>query len=192
MHDSIRMRIPQFVCALSTVVAIAAFSWSTVSAQEDGETGETAEQGAFDPASRILSLEQDGHSFYLVRHGDRFSIFAEAVPAHSIFKAMEPLGGPAYEHSDELTRPVTLTMHDVTIERIIRKMLDGHSFTYRYSDGRLALVSVLPLNTNRMYKTPPAVESRRRWTEIELDLIASREGAQSGSEPASEAGEPKP
>jgi hypothetical protein len=172
---------------LSAVVVIAAFAWNTVSAQEDGET---VAAGDFDPASRILSLEHDGHSFYLVRHGERVSIFAEAVPVHSIFKAMEPLGGPAYEYSDELTRPVTLTMHDVTMERIIRKMLDGHSFTFRYSEGRLSLVSVLPMSETRMYKTPPAVESRSRWTEIELDLISSREPAPAGSEPASEAGEP--
>jgi hypothetical protein len=189
MFGLTRTRIPQFVCALLAVAVIAGSAWSPVSAQEGGET---AAAGEFDPASRILSLEHDGYSFYLVRHGERFSIFAEAVPAHAIFKAMEPLGGPAYDHANELTRPVTLTMHDVTIERLVRKMLDGHSFTYRYSDGRLSLVSVLPLNEGRMYKTPPAVESRSRWTEVELDLIASREPEDAGSQPATEDGQPVP
>jgi hypothetical protein len=182
----IRTKIPQSLFAFVVSTAIVCAGVCCVSAQEDGEIA------ARDPASQILTLGDSPNSIYVVRHADRFSIFAEAVPADKIFEAMEPLGGPRYEYSTDLTRPVTLTMHEVSIEQIVRKMLEGHSFTYHYADGRLALVRVLPFITGRNYKTPPALESRSRWTEIELDLIASRDMETDGSRPGIASGKTAP
>ena len=177
MFGVIRTKIPQSLFAFVVSAAVVCAGVCCVSAQEDGEIVDR------DPASQILTLGDPPHSIYVVRHAERFSIFAEAVPADKIFEAMEPLGGPRYEYSTDLTRPVTLTMHEVSIEQIVRRMLEGHSFTYHYADGRLALVRVLPLITGRTYKTPPALESRGRWTEIELDLIASQDVETEGSQP---------
>lgn len=149
----------------------------------DVPAGETEGEPEADPAAEILALGDGTEIIYVVRHGERLSIYADKVSAHAVFNALESIGGPTYEFSEELTRPVTLTMHEVTLEQIVRKMLEGHSFTYHYSDGRLALVRVLPAIPGRNYKAPPAVESRTRWTDIELDRIAARNAARTRDRP---------
>lgn len=104
----------------------------------------------------------------VVEHGERLSIYANSVSADEVLEELVAIGGPTFTTVTPLTRPVTLTMHRVRWEDILRKMLQGYSYTITYKGGRIAHVHVMQQIAGRNYKTPPAVESRERWTRIEL------------------------
>ncbi len=118
----------------------------------------------------ILELGEGAERFWVVDHGDRISIYAKAVSASTILDALKPLGGPTYTSFEPLTRPVTLTLHRARMEDVLRKMLDGYSYAYRYRGGRIVHVRVLPLIAGRHYKTAPAVETREQWEAVEREL----------------------
>jgi len=121
----------------------------------------------------VLHTFGEGDSAILVvEHGELLSLYANHVGADEVLDRLQEIGGPTYSTVTPLTRPVTLTVHKVRWEDILRKMLQGHSYSITYKGGRVAHVHVMRQITGRNYKTPPAVESRDQWTRIELGPIS--------------------
>lgn len=116
----------------------------------------------------ILTFGEGTETFYVVDHDDRISIYAEGVQVRTILENLAEIGGPTFSSRDPLSRPVTVTMHRVPLETVLRRILDGFSFSYHYKGGRLDHVNVLQLVEGRHYKLPPALESRSQWERIEL------------------------
>ncbi len=119
-------------------------------------------------AGVLHTFGEGAASVLVVEHGELLSIYANSVAANDVLDELQAIGGPSYATVTPLTRPVTLTMHKVRWEDILRKMLQGHSYTISYKGGRVSHVHVMQMITGINYKTPPAVESRERWTRIEL------------------------
>jgi hypothetical protein len=112
--------------------------------------------------------ERGGTSFSFVQRGDRISIYAERVAADFILDELRAVGGPTYASLEPLTRPVTLTLHGVSIETMLRRMLEGYNYSLHYENGRLAHVRVLHMMPGRGYKVTDAIETLSEWTRIEL------------------------
>lgn len=125
---------------------------------------------ADDHRPKIQTLDAGGQPVYLVDHdGDRLSLYAENVQLDALLEALEAAGGPSWSSREPLIRPVTMTVHAQRIEDVLRRLLDGYSFTYHYDErGRLERVRVLAIIPGRPYKTPPALESRSYWERVEL------------------------
>ncbi|RMF24352.1 MAG: hypothetical protein D6760_03490, partial [Deltaproteobacteria bacterium] len=68
----------------------------------------------------------------------------------------------------------TLTMHRVTMEAVLRKMLVGYNYALHYRQGRIVHVRVLQTIPGRGYKVPPPVETRAHWMEVEMANGADR------------------
>jgi hypothetical protein len=113
-----------------------------------------------------------GTSFRFVDHGKTVSIYAVRVPADFILDELKAVGGPTYRSMEPLTRPVTLTLHDVPIETMMRQMLDGYNYTLLYEDGRLSQVRVMHMIPGRSYKVFDPVETLSEWTRRETHLPA--------------------
>ena len=117
----------------------------------------------------ILSLGAGPGRIEVARHGSRVSIFVQAVEASVVLGELRSaIGGPTFTSLEPLSRPVTLALHQVTLEEVLRRMLVGFNYTLQYREGRLSHVRVLHMIPGRNYKTPRAVESRSQWTRIEL------------------------
>ena len=63
-----------------------------------------------------------------------------------------------------MTRPVTLSLIDVRMEDVLRRMLESYNFAYYYEDGRFAHVRILSFVPGRGYKVSSAIVSRIDWT----------------------------
>jgi len=126
----------------------------------------------------------DGTSFRFVDHGKTISIYAVRVGADFILDELQAVGGPTYGSLEPLTRPVTLTLHEVPVEMMMRRMLDGYNYTLQYKDGRLSHVRVMHMIPGRNYKVVDPIESLAEWTRRETDSTANEgvvvENAQRG------------
>ena len=104
----------------------------------------------------------------LAEHGELLSFFAENAQADLVLDQFrEQIGGPSYTSLEPLTRPVSMALHSVSLEDVLRRMLDGYNYVLEYRGGRLAHVRVLRMIPGRGYKTPRVAESRSRWLELE-------------------------
>ncbi|RMD84291.1 MAG: hypothetical protein D6815_04545 [Candidatus Dadabacteria bacterium] len=106
-------------------------------------------------------------------HGKLISIYADHVPADVILDYLRQLGGPTYSSIEPLTRPVTLTLHRVTMERMLEVMLWGYNYALEYRDGRIAHVRVLRMVPGRSYRVRSPVETRSEWLAIESQQEAA-------------------
>lgn len=105
---------------------------------------------------------------HLAEHGELLSFFAENAQADLVLDQFrEQIGGPSYTSLEPLTRPVSMALHSVSLEDVLRRMLDGYNYVLEYRGGRLAHVRVLRMIPGRGYKTPRVAESRSRWLELE-------------------------
>lgn len=121
--------------------------------------------------AEILSFGVGANEINVVQHGELISIFANNVSADLVLRQLENIGGPSYASLEPLTRPVNLTMHKVTWEEMIRRMLYGYNCSFHYKGGRLARVRVLRMSPQRPYKTPRLLQSRSEWKAIELEEL---------------------
>jgi hypothetical protein len=135
---------------------------SGAEAPRGAETTDPDALGRRDPA--MLTFGTAPEQFWLVRHGARLSIWADHMPADKLLTELQSIGGPKFSVKEPLTRPVTLSLHRVTIEDLLRKVLDGYNFALYYERGHLAHVNVLLMMPGRSYKVASPIESRVSWT----------------------------
>lgn len=135
--------------------------------------GESAPQ-----APVVQSFGEGSQTLYLVDHGDTWSMHAEELPAEAIFKGWQEAGGPEIVSKVVLDFPFTLSMHRVTTERIVGRILEGYGYTLHYdARGRLERVRVYSPQPARMFKTPRLVESLGSWRQVETPAPAADGGA---------------
>lgn len=171
-------RAPLVVAAL----VAAALAWSTMAAHPaDGQ--DVADAAAADPpAAEIQSLGNAGATLYLVDHDGAWSMHAENVSVDRLLELWAMAGGPQAASKAPLGRDFTLSVHRMSPERIVERMLDGYNYTLHYDgDGRLARVHIYDSRPGRIYKTPRLVERRSQWEAREDEFAATQ-----GPHPASD------
>ncbi|HYC00193.1 MAG TPA: hypothetical protein VEC57_13745 [Candidatus Limnocylindrales bacterium] len=147
-------------------------------AAEEAEAGGETGQGADSP---IRVLGEGSMVLYLVDHSPLWSMHVENVPADVLFRLWRGAGGPEVLSKQVLDHPFTMSVHKLSPERIVARVLDGFNYTLQYRAGRLASVHVISALPTRVYKTPRLVQSRSKWTETELSQLAvTQDAASSG------------
>ena len=115
------------------------------------------------------------NSMDVVDYGSRISLFVESTSASFVLESLrDNMAGPTFTSLEPLSRPVTLAVHRMPIEDVLRRMLQGYNYTLAYHDGRISHVRVLHMIPGRNYKTPRAVETRSQWQRIEKGEEAPR------------------
>lgn len=105
---------------------------------------------------------------HLVDHGDCWSMHAENVLAQDIFRLWHEAGGPAVEMKTPLDFPFTMSVHRMSTERIVDRILEGWGRTLHFdAKGRLELVRTYSPKPARLFKTPRLVESLGTWRQVE-------------------------
>ncbi|HYC53922.1 MAG TPA: hypothetical protein VEL28_03190 [Candidatus Binatia bacterium] len=153
-----------------------AVSGDEAAAGQDGVAEDVGEDGVGEvqsgAASPIKVLGDGSVVLYLVDHSPLWSMHAEGVPADAIFRLWRGAGGPEVLSKQLIDHPFTMSVHRLSAERIVARILEGFNYTLQYRDGRLSSVHVISAHPTRMYKTPRLVEARSKWTETELHLLA--------------------
>jgi hypothetical protein len=122
----------------------------------------------------IQTIGADDTKIELVDHGDTWSMHAENVNAIAILRGWHEAGGPDVATKFDLDYPFTLSVHHLTPELIVERILDGRGYTLHYSPGgRLVLVRVYSPRPMTGYKTPRLVESLAAWRETETPAAAA-------------------
>ena len=130
--------------------------------------GDAAQEAESARRAGIKTLAVGSTRVHLVTHGELISLFAESAQAELILDHFKrEVDGPSYTSREPLTRPVSMALHQVTLEKILRRMLEGYNYVLEYRDGRIAHVRVLRMIPGRPYKTPRVTETRSHWIEVE-------------------------
>ncbi len=129
--------------------------------------------------SKVQALGAGAEQLYAVEHTGSWSLHVENVPAAAIFALWHGVGGPSVASKQVLDFPFTMSVHQMTAERVVARILDGYNYTLHYDNGRLAEVRVVGAIPSRSYKTPRLVESRTQWTNSEITLLTTGELAPS-------------
>lgn len=127
--------------------------------------------------SKVKALGEGAEQLYAVEHAGWWSLHVENVPAAAIFALWHAVGGPSVASRQVLDFPFTMSVHRMTAQRIVARILDGYNYTLLYESGRLAEVHVVGAIPSRAYKTPRLVESRTQWTNTEIMLLTTGEPA---------------
>ena len=152
------VRVPAFALAAQIVLAT-----GTICAAEDGNPASVAA-----PAPEIHTLGAEDQRVFVVDHGGTWSMHAESVVAGSLFVSWHEAGGPDVLAKVVLDYPYTLSLHRVTAERILERMLEGWSYTLHYdAGGHLERVRVYSAEPQRIFKTPRLTESLADWKKQE-------------------------
>ena len=139
----------------------------------------------------ILSFGSGSSEINVVLDGDKLSLFANQVSADLVLRHLKAVGGPTYSSLEPLTRPINLSLHGVTWEAMLRRMLMGYNCSFHYKGSRVDHVRILHLTPTRPYKTPRLLQSRAEWTRQEQDSLQARTRAvTSGSRSGEGAGQP--
>jgi len=128
--------------------------------------------------SKVKTLGEGTEQIEVVEHPSCWSMHVENVPAGKIFSLWHELGGPAVASKQVLDFPFTMSVHQVSAERLVARILETWSYTLHYEKGRLAEVRVLGAIPERQYKTPRLVESRAQWTSQEITLLTAQQKTQ--------------
>jgi hypothetical protein len=138
----------------------------------------------------ILSFGSGSSEINVVLDGDKLSLFANQVSADLVLRHLKAVGGPTYSSLEPLTRPINLSLHGVTWEAMLRRMLMGYNCSFHYKGSRVDHVRILHLTPTRPYKTPRLLQSRAEWTRQEQDSLQARTRAvTSGSRSGEGAGQ---
>ncbi len=119
--------------------------------------------------SRLHTLGTGADAFYINEHANGLvSVFIQAVPLDSVLDELKAIGGPTYSSLVPLTRPITLSLHQVTWQTVLDRMFTLLNATFHYRDGHPSHVRVLRMAPNRNYKAAPRpTESKAEWFAIE-------------------------
>jgi len=127
--------------------------------------------------SKVKALGEGSEQLYVVEHPGAWSMHAENVTAAAIFALWHGVGGPSVASKLVLDFPFTMSVHQMTGERVVARVLEDYNYTLHYEHGRLAEVHVVDAVPSRSYKTPRLVESRTQWTNAEMTLLTADESA---------------
>ena len=130
---------------------------------------------------KILSFGSGSSEINVVLDGDKLSLFANQVSADLVMRHLRAVGGPTYSSLEPLTRPINLSLHGVTWEAMLRRMLMGYNLSFHYKGSRVDHVRILHLTPTRPYKTPRLLQSRAEWTRQEQDSLQARTRPVAGS-----------
>ena len=157
-----------------------------VAATEESESSPATEQIAAmdEPASaeaphapqpgEVQTFGPDDQRIYVVDHTGTWSMHAESVAAGVLLRGWHEAGGPLVTSKVILDYPFTLSLHRVTAERILERVLEGYSYTLHYdAKGRLEAVRVYSPEPQRNFKTPRLVESFAAWKLLETSAPAA-------------------
>ncbi len=148
-------------------------------APEDEAAAETPPAG---PAVEVLSFGEGSTTTWIVRHGDEWSMHAESVSASAIFEAWHQAGGPAMASKVSMDYPFTLSVHRMTTERLVARIVEGYGYTLHYdAAGRMELVRVYSQRPSFQYKTARLVESLATWKQVETAVPTAAAPADQGS-----------
>ncbi len=136
-----------------------------------------AATGAAAARASIQVLGEGDQTLYVVDHGGTWSMHADNLRADLIFQLWRTVGGPRAASKNALDHPFTMSLHRVTPERIVERILEGFNYTLHYTPaGRLDAVHVLSAQASRMYKIPRLIEGRSRWSDAEMAILAPTTG----------------
>lgn len=130
----------------------------------------------------VLSFGEGSTTTWIVRHGDEWSMHAESVSASAIFEAWHQAGGPAMASKVSMDYPFTLSVHRMTTERLVARIVEGYGYTLHYdAAGRMELVRVYSQRPSFQYKTARLVESLATWKQVETAVPTAAAPADQGS-----------
>jgi hypothetical protein len=117
--------------------------------------------------AEVRTLGAGSQAVYVVRRGRNISLFVDQVPIDLVLEQLQEVGGPTFSNRPHIVRPVTVVVHDVTMEEALRRLLKHINVSFHYRDGRIAHVSMLGEVPGRTYTPPRPVESQSEWSQIE-------------------------
>ena len=144
-------------------------------AEQQGALGATASEDEQAPAPVVHTLGDDDQKLFVVDHRGTWSMHAEMLVTDQLLRLWHDVGGPEVTAKSALDRPYTLSVHRLSPERILERLLDGYDYTLHYDgNGHLERVRVYSLDPGSMFKTPRVVESLGRWRELETAVPSSQ------------------
>ena len=118
--------------------------------------------------SSAIQTLGDAITLSLVDHDGTWSMHVENVTSDELFHLWRTAGGPEVVVKMLVDRPVTVSVHRMTPERIVERLLIGYGYTLHYdADGRLARVRVYSPTAQSNYKLARLTESLAKWREAE-------------------------
>lgn len=125
----------------------------------------------------VQSLGSGDAKIQLVDHGDSWSMHVENVLAQDIFHLWHEAGGPEVVMKTPLDFPFTFSVHRMSTERIVERILEGWGRTLHFdAKGRLELVRIYSPRPARLFKTPRLVESLGTWRQVEAAKATHPDG----------------
>lgn len=135
-------------------------------------TGVCSPASAEEAAPVIQTIGEGEQRLFVVNLNGTWSMHAENLPTNQLFDLWEEAGGPTMVTKTLVDRPYTISVHGLSPERIVDRLLVGYGYTLHYDgQGRLDLVRVYSPVPSQLFKTPRLVESLGKWREAETPAL---------------------
>lgn len=120
------------------------------------------------PHETVQELGDGDQRLYLVDHHGTWSMHAQNITTATLLNLWRGAGGPEVVTKLGVNRPFTLSVHRLSAERILERLLEGYNYTLHYeASGRLRLVRVYSPESTEAFRVPRLVESLGAWREAE-------------------------
>lgn len=131
----------------------------------------------------VLTLGDNEQKLFVVKYDRSWSMHGESLDTSALFRLWQEAGGPKMVTKTIVDRPYTISVHSLSAEDIVERLLDGYGYTLHYdSKGRLELVRVYSPIAGHLFKTPRLVESLGTWRSLETPVLPT--AAEPGTLPA--------
>ncbi len=118
----------------------------------------------------IKVLTEESYSIYITHTQERWSMHADEVPLEVILRLLEQQGGPSHASRVELAFTRIISVHDVSLEELLARLLADLNYSVHYAEGRLTHLRVLGPTPAFSPILPRKLETRQQWTDTELDV----------------------
>jgi hypothetical protein len=196
--------LPRYATVAAILAATVSMASPRVAAAQDAPSapshatrGASAEKTAPEPV--VQTLGDGDQKVFVVDHHGTWSIHVENVLTEPIVRLWHEAGGPEVIAKVAIDRPYTLSVHGLSAERILERLLVGYDYTLHYdASGRLERVRVYSPHPSLVFKTPRLVESLKQWRETEIptakppEVPAAESDAPGSAVPAAQPDETAP
>lgn len=183
------MKTPSFsfrslaTAMLSVATIAAAAPWCAIAADPEVPAASAAAPAEYGAAEEgiVTTLGSSDQKVHVVVRGGLWSMHAETVLVQNILKSWHEAGGPEVVMKNPVDHAYTLSVHRVTTERLVERLLEGYGYTLHYAaDGTLETVRVYSPEPGYPFKNPRVVESFGTWRQVETAQATLPDGRSEG------------